>query len=129
MNAVVQDRGAEELGTARGASERQCIVPLAAIAAVLPTRAQLETSVAPVAGSATRLADRIGLSFVLRDLSRRRTPVHLTTDDGRLHGTLDRVARDHLDMALHESGSARRESEVRGYRIIPLERIVLVAFE
>jgi hypothetical protein len=129
MNAVVRGRGAEDLGTARGASERQCIVPLAAIAAVLPTRAQLEASVAPVAGSATRLADRIGLSFVLRDLSRRRTPVHLTTDDGRLHGTLDRVARDHLDMALHESGSARRESEVRGYRIIPLERIVLVAFD
>ena len=128
MNAVVRGRG-EELGTARGAGERQCIVPLAAIAALLPTRAQLEASVAPVAGSATRLADRIGLSFVLRDLSRRRTPVHLTTDDGRLHGTLDRVARDHLDIALHESGSARRESEVRGYRIIPLERIVLVTFD
>ncbi len=128
MNAALRRRGADGVGTAGAGGERQCIVPLAAIAAVLPTRGQLEPSVAPVAGSATRLADRIGMPFVLRDLSRRRTPVHLTTDDGRLHGTLDRVARDHLDVALHEPGSARRESEVRGYRIIPLERIVLVEF-
>ena len=129
MNAVLH-AGNGVSGQAGGLSgrERQCIVPLAAIAAVLPTRAQLEPSVAPVAGPATRLADRIGMPFVLRDLSRRRTPVHLTTDDGRAHGTLDRVARDHLDLALHEPGSARRESEVRGYRIIPLERVVLVAF-
>lgn len=128
MNGVLRRRGAQGAGTAGAVGDRQCIVPLAAIAALLPTRAQLEPSVAPVAGSATRLADRIGMPFVLRDLSRRRTPVHLSTDDGRLHGTLDRVARDHLDMALHEPGSARRESEVRGYRIIPLERIVLVDF-
>jgi hypothetical protein len=68
------------------------------------------------------------LPFVLRDLCRRRMPVHLTTDDGRMHGTLDRVARDHVDLALHEPGSARRDSEVRGYRIVPLERIILVDF-
>lgn len=128
LNGVLRRGGAQGAGTAGAVGDRQCIVPLAAIAALLPTRAQLEPSVAPVAGSATRLADRIGMPFVLRDLSRRRTPVHLSTDDGRLHGTLDRVARDHLDMALHEPGSARRESEVRGYRIIPLERIVLVDF-
>ena len=65
---------------------------------------------------------------MLRDLCRRRTPVHLTTDDGRVHGTLDRVARDHLDLALHEPGALRRDAEVRGIRIVPLERILLVWF-
>ncbi len=128
MNAALRGRGVDGTGSEAAGGGRQCIVPLAAIAAVLPTRAQLEPSVAPAAAAPTRLAERIGMPFVLRDLSRRRTPVHLTTDDGRVHGTLDRVARDHLDLALHEPGTARRESEVRGYRIIPLERIILVAF-
>lgn len=106
----------------------QCIVPLAAIAAVLPTRGQVVPSLEPASESATRLSERIGLPFVLRDLCRRRTPVHLTTDGGRVHGTFDRVARDHLDLALHEPGSARRDREVRGIRIVPMDRIVLVAF-
>lgn len=127
MNAAIVGGGAEAVRAHR-APERQCIVPLAAIVAVLPTRAQLEPSVAPSAESSTRLAERIGMPFVLRDLCRRRTPVRLTTDDGRVDGTLDRVARDHLDIAVHEAGTARRESEVRGYRIIPLDRLILVTF-
>jgi hypothetical protein len=113
-------------GSAR--NDGQCIVPLAAIAAILPTRAQLERSLAPSAESSTRLAERLGLPFVLRDLCRRRTPVHVTTDDGRLHGTLDRVARDHIDLALHEPGTPRRDRDVHGYRIVPLDRIVVVDF-
>ena len=113
-------------GPAPGA--RQCIVPLGAIAAVLPGRTQVEASLRSAPGSAARLAERIGLPFVLRDLCRRRLPVQLTTDDGRVHGTLDRVARDHLDLAVHEAGTVRREGEVRGIRIVPFDRIVLVSF-
>jgi len=111
-----------------GRNDGQCIIPLAAIAAIIPTRAQLERSLAPSAESTTRLAERLGLPFVLRDLCRRRMPVHVTTDDGRLHGTLDRVARDHIDLALHEPGSPRRDRDVHGYRIVPLDRIVVVDF-
>jgi len=111
-----------------GRNDGQCIIPLAAIAAIIPTRAQLERSLAPSAESTTRLAERLGLPFVLRDLCRRRAPVHVTTDDGRLHGTLDRVARDHIDLALHEPGSPRRDRDVHGYRIVPLDGIVLVEF-
>jgi hypothetical protein len=107
----------------------QCIVPFAAIAVIHPSRAQLEPSLVPSPEASTRLAERIGLSFVLRDLCRRRMPVHLTTEDGRLHGTIDRVARDHFDLALHEPGAPRRDGEVRGYRIVPIERLVLVEFE
>jgi hypothetical protein len=113
-------------GSAR--NDGQCIVPLGAIAAIIPTGAQLEPSLAPSAESSTRLAERLGLPFVLRDLCRRRMPVHVTTDDGRLHGTLDRVARDHIDLALHEPGSPRRDRDVHGYRIVPLDRIVAVDF-
>ena len=109
-----------------GSGGGQCIVPLEAVEAVLPTAGQLERSLEPSPASSARLAERIGLPFVLRDLCRRRTPVHLTTDDGRVHGTLDRVARDHLDLALHEPGTARRDRVVLGIRIVPLERIVLV---
>jgi hypothetical protein len=113
---------------AAGRRSRQCVVPLAAIAAVLPSRSQLDPSLEPVPESSARLAERIGLPFVLRDLCRRRTPVRLTTVDGIVHGTLDRVARDHVDLALHEPDSPRREREVQGYRIVPLARVLLIEF-
>ncbi|GAA1749152.1 hypothetical protein [Agromyces humatus] len=114
---------------AAGRRSRQCVVPLAAIAAVLPSRSQLDPSLEPVSESSARLAERIGLPFVLRDLCRRRTPVRLTTVDGVVHGTLDRVARDHVDLALHEPGSPRRERELQGYRIVPLARVLLIEFD
>lgn len=110
-------------------STGQCIVPLAAIAAVIPDRAQLEPSLHPAPESSGRLAERIGLTFVLRDLCRRRLPVHLTTDDARVHGTIDRVARDHVDLAVHEPGVPRRERDVRSYRVVPLERVLLISFD
>ena len=111
-----------------GRSGTQCIVPMAAIAAVLPSRSQLEPSLEPVPESTARLAERIGLPFVLRDLCRRRSAVRITTLDGVTHGTIDRVARDHVDLALHEPGAPRREREVQGYRIVPLARMLLVEF-
>ncbi|GGI47715.1 hypothetical protein BCL57_002428 [Agromyces flavus] len=106
----------------------QCVIPLSAIAAVLPGRRQLEASLAPQPESAARLAERIGLAFVLRDLARRRLGVEVTTTDGRHHGTIDRVARDHLDLAVHETGVPRRERDVHGYRMVPFERVLLVTF-
>lgn len=108
---------------------RHCIVPLDAIAAVLAGPALLERSLEPQAAHGTStLTDRMGVVFPLRDLGRRRAPVHVLTEGGRVHGTIDRVARDHLDLALHPVGTPRRERDVQGYRIIPLERIVLVSF-
>ena len=108
--------------------DAQCVVPISAIAAVHPGRHQLEESLVSHPESAARPAERIGLAFVLRDLARRRLGVEVTTLDGRHHGTIDRVARDHLDLALHEPGAPRRERDVRGYRTVPFERLVLVSF-
>ena len=108
--------------------EIQCVVPIAAIAAVLPTRAQLDPSLESVPEASARIAERIGLPFVLRDLCRRRTPVRLSTIDGEVHGTIDRVARDHLDLALHDADRPRRDNAVHGYRIVPLARLLIVDF-
>lgn len=111
------------------APARSCVLPLASIATVMPERGRLGDAPGPADPEPpSSLADRITLSFVLRDLSRRRTPVALTTEDGELHGTLDRVARDHLDLALHEPGVARRDEHLQGYRIVPFDRVRLVTF-
>ncbi|WP_395243702.1 hypothetical protein ACGGZK_16470 [Agromyces sp. MMS24-K17] len=110
-------------------SGAQALVPLDAIVAVLPMREQLARSLAGPAAPAGRLVERIGIAFILRDLSRRRIAVSVSTHDGRFHGTIDRVARDHLDLALHEPGSSRRERDLQGYRIIPIARLVSVVFD
>jgi len=111
------------------ASRRRCVLPIDAIVAVLPSRRQLRESLAAPVGRGPALQDRIGVAFVLRDLSRRRAGVTLDTIDGLVHGTIDRVARDHLDVAQHAPDLPRRERDVQGYRLVPFTRLRLVAFE
>ncbi len=119
------------VGELRGPRRGSCLVPLGGIASVLPTAGQLARSVdgdgaseAPVLLSA-----RLGLSFVLRDLCRRRAPLELSTASAeRMHGTIDRVGRDHLDIAEHEPGVPRRAAAVTRIRMLPLEQLVLVRF-
>ena len=106
----------------------QCVVPIAGIAAVLLTRAQVEASLAPVDASPNErgLSARLTLPFVLRDLCRRRAAVEIHAITGDAHGTIDRVGRDHLDLAVHEAGRPRRSSSVSQYRIVPLDQVLLV---
>jgi hypothetical protein len=119
------------VGELRGPRRGSCLVPLGAIASVLPTDGQLARSLdgegaseAPVVLSA-----RLGMSFVLRDLCRRRSPLELSVASGeRMHGTIDRVGRDHLDLAEHEAGIPRRAAAVTRIRMLPLEQLVLVRF-
>lgn len=110
------------------ARRSQCIVPLAAIAGLLLTRAQVSASLAARPGeeSSRSLSARLGLAFVLRDLCRRRKPLEMRLVHGALFGTIDRVGRDHCDLAVHESGEARRESAVTEYRVVLLGQLVLV---
>lgn len=87
------------VGELIGARRGSCVVPLAAVAALLPTPEQLARSVTavPAVEPAVSLSSRLGLAFVLRDLCRRRAALDLSTTSGeRLHGTIDRVGRDHL---------------------------------
>lgn len=107
-----------------GAAAGSILVPLPAIAAVLPDGDQLERGLRPGSREpGAELAARLGLSFVLRDLCRRRTPVELQTAIGSCHGTIDRVGRDHLDLAEHEPGAPRRSAAVRRIRLVPFDRL------
>ena len=99
---------------------------LAAIAGVVLNDDQVTGSLDTDPDSAARLVDRIGLPFVLRDLCRRRKSIELHTHTGLLTGTIDRVGRDHIDMAVHPPGTLRRAPEVHQYRIVPLTQIQLV---
>jgi hypothetical protein len=105
--------------------ERQCIIPFAAIASLLLDRAELARSL-EAAPEQEALVGRLGFAFILRDLARRRAAVDIAVRDGRFPGTIDRVGRDHLDLAQHDAGEPRRESAVRVYRVLPLEHIVAV---
>ena len=118
---------------------RRCLVPLAAIAQVVMDVAQVPSSLGsdrsprmtdqprgfPV-GEQNSLSARLGLPFVLRDLCRRRAAIEVVTVSGRCHGTIDRVGRDHFDLAEHEHGVPRRSSVVTGYRIVPMAQLSLV---
>ena len=105
----------------------EVIVPLAGISALTLTRGQLEASLATLELSrAGELADRLGLAFVLRDLARKRRTGQLWTALGSYNGTIDRVAKDHLDLAVHLASSPRRERSVQGYRIVPFEQLRLI---
>lgn len=116
---------AELLGdTARRA---QIIVPLDAVAGIILDREQVAVSLTAQPGDGARgLSARLGLAFVLRDLCRRRSPIDLVLQGGDLHGTIDRVGRDHFDIAVHEPGTARRTSGVLQYRIVPFAQLLLV---
>jgi hypothetical protein len=109
-----------------GTGDPQCLLPFAAIGAVILVPEQVAPSLEPEPEATARLVERIGLPFVLRDLCRRRKSLQLHTTLGVVTGTIDRVGRDHLDLAVHAVGTARRSSEVQQYRIIPLEQIQLV---
>jgi hypothetical protein len=106
----------------------QFILPLDAIAGLRLSRAQVGASLADVATvkNEPELSRRLGLAFVLRDLCRRRQPVELVLNDGTITGTIDRVGRDHLDLAVHETGTARRESLITHYRVLPFSQVLLV---
>ena len=104
----------------------QCVLPLAAVAGIVLRRGEIPGSLCTEPESAARVVDRIGLAFVLRDLCRRRSNVEVHTRAGVLPGTIDRVGRDHIDLALHAPGTLRRETEVHQYRILPVAEIQLV---
>jgi hypothetical protein len=110
------------------ARRAQCIVPIAAIASLSLSPAQSLASVAATTDPARErsLASRISLAFVLRDLCRRRAAVAVQTAVGPLHGTIDRVGRDHFDLAVHEPGEPRRSSVVVQSRIVPFTSLVIV---
>ena len=60
------------------------------------------------------------------DLARRRLYVEIVLPAGSSAGTIDRVGRDHVDVAEHERDEPRRDRVVRRARLIPFESIECV---
>ncbi|MEV8253456.1 hypothetical protein AB0O95_05750 [Rhodoglobus sp. NPDC076762] len=105
----------------------QCIIPFAALAGISLAAGHIAPSLATAAASGhPSLSQRLSLSYVLRDLCRRRRSVLLTLVVGEVYGTIDRVGRDHVDVAVHERGAVRREAAVSEYRLVPFTSLVLV---
>ena len=117
-------------GDADSGMLRSAIVPLAAVVAIDPSTAQLAASLRaePSPEPPTALSARLGLAFVLRDLCRRRAPVEVHVGAERAHGTIDRVGRDHLDLAEHAVGEPRRREAVARIRLVAFSALDLVRF-
>lgn len=64
---------------------------------------------------------RFDLRLTLRRLARSRSGVSVLLTSGRqLDGTIDRVGADHVDLALHAMGEARRAGAVMAVSTVPL---------
>ncbi|MGN6605904.1 MAG: hypothetical protein ACTHMS_02675 [Jatrophihabitans sp.] len=103
-------------------SGREALVP---VAAVLTVRGIGRTALtAEVAGP---VAARLRLTSALRGVARDRSAVRVHLVDGTvLDGTLDRVGRDHLDVAAHAPGEPRRAREVREIDLVPFAALALL---
>ncbi|WP_292832267.1 hypothetical protein [Microbacterium sp.] len=105
------------------------LVPLHAVMA-LGASADAVLSSVRAAAPGTALAQRMTFGFVLRDVVRRRIYTTVQLTGGRtLSGTIDRAGSDHLDLALHESGTPRRADNVTGFRMIPFAAVAVVRLD
>ena len=75
-------------------------------------------------------AVRLGLASALRGIARDRSPVTLRCANvpatQALHGTIDRVGADFLELAAVAPGEARRSGSVSAVYVLPLSSIALV---
>lgn len=107
----------------------EVVVPLASVVCIALDEAALHASrermpqLRPEA-----CASLPGIGVVLRDLARRRIAVDVLMAGGGtpLHGTIERVGSDHLDLAVHERDAAPRRGSVVGHRIVPLSSVALL---
>lgn len=112
--------------TSGGASVQRVLVPLVGMSTLLLRTDQLERSLQPSQERATSLTAKLGVSIPLRDFARQRVVVECTTTMGQCTGTIDRVGRDHLDLAVHDLDAPRRHDRVRVFRVLPLDQLMLV---
>ncbi|MBA8816618.1 hypothetical protein FHX48_001691 [Microbacterium halimionae] len=107
-----------------GAAAGAMVVPLGALLSVGVERTMAVSVERSSEPRRRALEDTMTWGFIMRDFMRRRIPVTLILIDGKqLSGTIDRAGADHLDLALHDRGVARRESEVTGLRLVPFGAI------
>lgn len=119
--------GADLVGAVR--SYGACIVPLAGIGSVLLTRDQISRSLEPLPERPGSVTGKLGLSIPLRDLARRRSHCEITTVTGTFYGTIDRVGRDHIDVAMHDVDTPRRQTGIGTFRLVPLVDLTLIRIQ
>ncbi len=118
---VLADAGPDWLLVLEG-GQRDLLIPLAAVQTVAGVGQRSAPPTPPDA-----VTRRLDLRWALRGLARSRSPVALVLADGSgLSGTLDQVGADHVDLAEHAPGEARRAAEVRQVRVVPLAALALV---
>lgn len=99
---------------------RQALVAASAVTSVAGLG---RLSVAP--GSA--VTSGLGLASVLRAVARDRSVLRVgLTDSSVLDGTLDRVAADYVELAVHAAGEPRRRDEVREVLTLPVGALAVL---
>ncbi|MFK0038918.1 hypothetical protein ACIQTW_03670 [Paenarthrobacter sp. NPDC090517] len=119
IRGVLAHAGSEWLVLTEGA--RQWLVPHAS---VLSYQGLGRVALKP----SSRILQGAGIASALRALSRDRSElvVHLkvSTGDGqKLHGVIDRVGRDHFDLAVVPHGEVRRASNIAAVLTIPFSSL------
>lgn len=105
--------------------QAQAIIPLVAVDSLHLTPKQAVDSLDSLVVT-SELAARLGVAFLLRDLCRRRSIVTLVTQGSSATGTIDRVGRDHVDLAIHDPDRPRRSSEVERVHVVAFTQLLLV---
>ena len=101
---------------------RQSLVALGAVRSVAGLGRR--TAAAEPAGA---VRGRLDLRHALRGLARDRSAVQIVLDDGSvLHGTLDRVGADYVELAEHPADLPRRSEAVHGVRAVVIGAIAVV---
>lgn len=112
-------------GDIDGRDDAQAVVPFDAIESITLRDDQVAPSLAADEPKPD-LSSRLGLPFLLRDLCRRRVAVQIDTLSASVTGTIDRVGRDHLDLAEHDLDTPRRREAVTGIRLVRLDQVVVL---
>lgn len=121
VRGVLRDAGGDWL-LLEAQGQREVLIALAAVLGITGLGVASQ-----VPGSEGEVGRRLDLRRALRGLARSRTGVALGLVDGStVAGTLDRVGADHVELAEHPAGEARRAGAVRQVRLVPLRALALV---
>lgn len=97
------------------------VVPLRSIAGIRFDESAAAASIQST-DDRVKLTDRLSLGYILRDFARRRTWLQVE-GAASVGGTVDRVGRDHLDIAVHERGTIRARGNVACIAVVPFSAV------